>query len=57
MEETYDECIDECSLETIEDRQDPSLCCCYAIDSEGKYEDPCYHPREQQCCCCDPLYE
>jgi hypothetical protein len=28
---------------------DPNLCCCYIMDSDGRYEDPCYRPAADCC--------
>ena len=47
---------DECLFEDTDADGHTNLCCCYALDPNDNYVDPCYHPVED-CCCCDPLYE
>ena len=26
-----------------------NLCCCYIMDADGKFQDPCYHPADTCC--------
>lgn len=33
------------------DAQDQAdLCCCYALDPDDDYVDPCYDPADECCC-------
>ncbi|MGA8180828.1 MAG: hypothetical protein WB792_12275 [Desulfobacterales bacterium] len=34
---------DECVMHRAGSKGDPNLCCCFIIDSDGRFEDPCYH--------------
>jgi hypothetical protein len=38
-----------CIMHHADAAGDPNLCCCYIIDSEGRFEDPCYHPVSGCC--------
>ena len=33
---------DGCMLEVTDSKGRANLCCCYVIDGEGRYTDPCY---------------
>ena len=33
-----------CTMHATDSRGNPNLCCCYIIDSDGRYVDPCYRP-------------
>jgi len=33
-----------CTMYATDSRGNPNLCCCYIIDSDGRYVDPCYRP-------------
>ncbi len=33
-----------------EDQQDADLCCCYLMNEDGTYEDPCHMPADECCC-------
>ena len=35
---------DTCMMHKKDSQGDPNLCCCYVVDSEGRYVDPCYRP-------------
>ncbi len=41
----------ECFMDTTDSQGNPNLCCCYAIDEDGNYTDPCYIPVDECCCC------
>ena len=46
-----DEHKDDCRFETDECDLEDSLCCCYIMDEEGRYDTPCFTPVEEMCCC------
>lgn len=46
-----DERSDSCSMNETDAQEHTDLCCCYAVDEEGSYEDPCHTPAEDCCCC------
>ncbi len=56
MEESKDESSSECTFEITDGSDHTNLCCCYALDADANYADPCFLPVAD-CCCCDPLYE
>ncbi len=33
-----------------EDQKDADLCCCYLMNEDGTYEDPCNTPADECCC-------
>ncbi len=33
-----------CNMRETDETGIPNLCCCYIVDADGKYQDPCYHP-------------
>jgi len=33
---------DRCIMHEGDSQEPPNLCCCYIIDSDGRYVDPCY---------------
>jgi hypothetical protein len=35
---------DACIMHVTDYRGNPNLCCCYILDSDGRYVDPCYRP-------------
>ena len=39
-----------CSIQPADEEGNPNLCCCYAVDQDGNYIDPCYSPVEDCCC-------
>jgi len=41
--------INECIMHETDSNGDPNLCCCYIVDSEGSYVDPCYRPVSDCC--------
>ena len=43
---------DACSMQTTDEQGNTNLCCCYVMDPDGNYDDPCYAPVED-CCCCE----
>jgi len=42
---------DTCEMKETDARGRTNLCCCYTMDEEDNYEDPCYTPAEDCCCC------
>jgi len=40
---------DTCMIHERDSQENPNLCCCYVIDFEGRYVDPCY--RAVTDCC------
>ena len=42
---------DHCALESGDCTREHQLCCCYILDEQGNYDDPCYTPIEDNCCC------
>ena len=40
---------DTCTMNERDFQEDPSLCCCYSVDSDGIYVDPCYRPVSGCC--------
>ena len=40
---------DICMIHERDSQEEPNLCCCYIIDSDGRYVDPCYHPVSDCC--------
>ena len=42
---------DECSMNQTYAQDSANLCCCYVIDEDGGYEDPCFQPVDDCCCC------
>ncbi len=40
---------DACMMHETDSQGDPNLCCCYIIDSDGRYVDPCYRPVTDCC--------
>lgn len=42
---------DSCSMNETDTQDCGNLCCCYAMDEGGHYEDPCFTPVEDYCCC------
>jgi len=50
--ERSDACnLDACTMDDSEKQGSANLCCCYALDENDTYEDPCYTPVEENCCC------
>lgn len=43
--------VSECSMNETDAQGHSNLCCCYVIDEDGEYEDPCFQPVEDCCCC------
>ena len=41
----------ECSMDETDAQGHPNLCCCYVVDDNGEYEDPCFQPVDDCCCC------
>ena len=56
MEEKIDEDLSECTFEESDGSVHADLCCCYTMDEDDGYGNPCDEPAED-CCCCDPMYE
>jgi hypothetical protein len=40
---------DECMMHERDSHGDPNLCCCYIVDTDGRYVDPCYRPAPDCC--------
>jgi hypothetical protein len=40
---------DTCMIYERDSQADPNLCCCYIVDSDGRYVDPCYRPVNGCC--------
>jgi len=40
---------DTCMMHERDSQENPNLCCCYIIDSDGRYVDPCYRPVTDCC--------
>jgi hypothetical protein len=40
---------DTCMMHERDSQENPNLCCCYIIDSDGRYVDPCYRPVADCC--------
>jgi hypothetical protein len=47
-----DESKDACTMQPVDKQGKTNLCCCYVLDQDGTYTDPCYSPVEE-CCCCE----
>jgi hypothetical protein len=43
---------DECRIAQTDAEGNTNLCCCYILDRDGRYEDPCYLPVDD--CCLRP---
>ena len=39
----------ECTIDETDSEGNTNLCCCYAVDPEGNYVDPCYRPVSNCC--------
>lgn len=39
-----------CITAVLDSRDAPDLCCCYLIDANDQYADPCHLPVEDRCC-------
>ncbi|MBW2670314.1 MAG: hypothetical protein JRD87_10605 [Deltaproteobacteria bacterium] len=40
---------DECTIHERDSQGDSNLCCCYIVDTDGRYVDPCYRPVADCC--------
>ena len=40
---------DKCIIQERNSQGNLNLCCCYIVDSNGRYVDPCYHPVTDCC--------
>jgi hypothetical protein len=40
---------DACMMHHTDLEGDPNLCCCYIVDADGTYVDPCYAPTSGCC--------
>ena len=47
-----DETKNACNMQDTDEQGYTNLCCCYVMDDESGYDDPCYTPVED-CCCCE----
>ncbi len=41
---------DECRMDQTDSEGNTNLCCCYIVDPDGQYEDPCFMPVDDCCC-------
>jgi len=37
----------ECGMDSIDLKGHINLCCCYVIEEDGSYKDPCYIPAKE----------
>jgi hypothetical protein len=44
MHEEKEKKGDACMMHATDSRGNPNLCCCYIVDSDGRYVDACYRP-------------
>jgi hypothetical protein len=51
MDNENEHTSDECSMNETDAQGHANLCCCYVINEDGEYEDPCFQPVEDCCCC------
>ena len=40
---------DTCMIHERDSQERPNPCCCYIVDSDGRYVDPCYRPISGCC--------
>ncbi|MDH3885284.1 MAG: hypothetical protein OET63_13785 [Desulfobacterales bacterium] len=40
---------DECKVTQTDSEGNRNLCCCYILDEDDRYEDPCYLPANECC--------
>lgn len=40
---------DECKMAQTDSEGNTNLCCCYILDQDDQYEDPCYLPVDDCC--------
>jgi hypothetical protein len=40
---------DECKMTQTDSEGNINLCCCYILDQDGQYEDPCYLSVDDCC--------
>ena len=40
---------DECKMTQTDSEGNTNLCCCYILDQDGQYEDPCYLSVDDCC--------
>ena len=40
---------DACMMHERDSQEEPNLCCCYIVDPDGTYVDPCYRPVSGCC--------
>ena len=40
---------DECKMVQTDSEGNTNLCCCYILDQDDQYEDPCYLPVDDCC--------
>jgi|GEM_PF-3297876 len=45
-----------CTFQTVSRQGQTNLCCCYVMDSQGNYQDPCFTPVDA-CCLTSPSTE
>jgi hypothetical protein len=51
MDNEKKQASDECSMNQTDAQGHSDLCCCYIIDEDGEYDDPCFQPVDDGCCC------
>jgi hypothetical protein len=39
----------ECRMDTTDSQGHSNLCCCYVLEEDGSYGDPCYIPADDCC--------
>jgi hypothetical protein len=49
MSENNEKQKDACTIDATDSQGNPNLCCCYVMDPDGRYLDPCYHPVDDCC--------
>ncbi len=40
---------DECIVDVTDSQGKTNLCCCYVVDDDGRYVNPCYMPMDDCC--------
>ncbi len=40
---------DSCAMNEMDNDGNTNICCCYVVDPDGRYEDPCYFPADKCC--------
>jgi hypothetical protein len=50
MNDNEEKEVDECKLAPTDSEGNTNLCCCYVLDPDGGYTDPCHLPADTGCC-------